>query len=536
MKKIIALLLVLVLAVSCFVGCVKAPADDTKAPVTPTGNNNTPDDTTAAPVVEDRFDGKHEIVEVTVVIRNDPQPDDLQVVAAMNKILAERYNLKLNLKAVPAAEYQDRITLMMTSGETWDWCYTASWTNNYYDRAEMGAFYDLYELQDTESWKELMEVYPEGWYNNAIIDGQLFGIPNYQIEYSPTSLYVQKDLAEKYDLPYKNMDAIWDVSDPEFHAWCLRVKEGEPDMYIMRPTGTWMGAIRIPFPSYSGYNGAGFYASPDNTEFEVFWYNEENFEGLVQQRLGMLKLIEDGIIREDVYTMGDDSADYKAGKYAFWVGTGKPGGEAEVGASMGEEYIQIYVGSKDGGAPEYYRTATGGMTTVLGMNYASKDPEAALEFLKVMWTDVDLYNMFVHGIEGEHYTKVGDFRVEPIADSGYSRSGYAWGFGNQFNAWLIPGQADDVWEQTIKMNSEALPINTPGFRPSTADVAAEIGAIRTVDSEYSLQWLNCKNEDEVRAWLTEYIAKQKEAGAAAIMEGLQAELDKYLEANGIEKG
>ena len=533
MKKIIALLLVLALAVSCFVGCEKTPADDTKAPVTPTGDN-TPDDTTAAPVVEDRFDGKHEIVPITVVIRNDPQPDDLQVVAAMNKILAERYNLKLNLIAVPAAEYQDRITLMMTSGETWDWCYTASWTNNYYDRAEMGAFYDLYQLKDTESWKELMEVYPEGWYNNAIIDGQLFGIPNYQIEYSPTSLYIQKDMAEKYNLPYKNLDAIWDVTDPEFYAWAKRVAEGEPDMYVMRPTGTWMGAVRIPEEKgAAGYNGAGYYYD-DTTDYKVFFNAEEKFEIIVKQRMGMLKLIEDGIIREDVYTMGDDSADYKAGKYAFWVGTGKPGGEAETSASMGEEYIQIYVGSKDGGAPEYYRTATGGMTTVLGMNYASKDPEAALEFLKVIWTDVDLYNMFCHGIEGEHYTKVGENRVEPIADSGYSRSGYGWGFGNQFNMWLIPGQADDVWEQTIKMNSEALPINTPGFRPSTTAVAAEIGACRTVDSEYQLQWLNCKTEDEVRAWLTEYNQKLKEAGIDAIVANLQAELDKYCEANGLK--
>ena len=536
MKKIIALLLVLALAVSCIVGCTPAANNDTKATDPVTDTKGTDDTQATEPVAEDRFDGKHEVVEVTVVIRNDPQPDDAQVVTAMNKILMERYNLKLNLIAVPAAEYQDRITLMMTSGETWDWCYTASWTNNYYDRAAMGAFYDLYQLKDTESWKELMEVYPEGWYNNAIIDGQLFGIPNYQIEYSPTSYYIDKEMAEKYDLPYENLDAIWDIMDEEFYAWMLRVKEGEPDRYIYRPTGTWMGGVRIENPNgaIASYNGAGYYMNADNTDLTAFFTGDVTFENTIKQRLGMLQLIEDGIIREDVYTMGDDSADYKAGKYVLWAGTGKPGGEAEVSASMGKEYIQIYVGSKDGSAPEYYRTPTGGMTTVLGMNYASKDPEAALEFLKVMWTDVDLYNMFVHGIEGEHYTKVSENRVEPIADSGYSRSGYAWGFGNQFNAWLIPGQADDVWEQTIKMNSEALPINTPGIRISYTNVAAETGACKTVDSEYQLQWLNCKTEEDVRAWLTEYNAKLKEAGIMNIVAEVQAQVDAYCEAKGLK--
>lgn len=531
MKKIIALLLVLVLAVSCIAGCAPAAPVDTKDTTPVDTKDSAGNDTTAAPVVEDRFDGKHEIVEVTVVIRNAPQPDDLQVVTAMNKILAERYNLKLNLVAVPEAEYQDRITLMMTSGETWDWCYTASWTNNYWDRAGMGAFYDLYQLKDTEAWKELMEVYPEGWYDNAIVDGQLFGIPNYQIEYSPLALYIQKEYAEKYDLPYENGDAVSDLTDPEFYAWMLRVKEGEPDMHIFRPTGSWKSGINPNYPAYSGFNGAGIYVD-DTTDYEVFFEQEKHFDYIVEHRMGLLKLIEDGIIREDVYTMGDDTADYKANKYVLWAGTAKPGGEAEISAAQGVEYIQLHSGSKDGGTPEYYRTATGGMTTVLGMNYASKDPEAALEFLKVMWTDVDLYNMFVHGLEGEHYTKVGENRVEPIANSGYSRSGYAWGFGNQFNAWLLPGQADDVWEQTIKMNAGAKSINIPGFRNNTANVETEVAACKTVIAEYDLQWLNCKTEDEVKAWLTEFNQKLKEAGIETIVEDVQAQIDAWCEANG----
>ena len=531
MKKIIALLLVLVLAVSCFVGCQKAPVDDTKAPVTPTGDN-TPDDTTAAPVeVEDRFDGKHEIVPITVVIRNAPQPDDLQVVTAMNKILAERYNLKLNLIAVPEAEYQDRMTLMMTSGETWDWCYTASWTNNYYDRAAMGAFYDLFQLKDTESWKELMEVYPEGWYDNAIIDGQLFGIPNYQIEYSPSAVYVRKDLAEKYDLPYENLDAIWDLTDPEFYAWMQRVHEGEPDMYIMRPTGSWFGACRDESPAHFGYNHASVYYE-DTTDFEVFFAYQEHRDANIKRYCQMWDWLQEGLFRPDVYTMTDDSGDYKALKYACWVGTGKPGGEAETAASLGTDIIQIYLGSKDGGVPEYYRTPTGGMTTVLGMNYASKDPEAALEFLKVIWTDADLYNMFCHGLEGEHYKKVGENRVEPIADSGYSRSGYGWGFGNQFNMWLIPGMADDVWDQTIEMNSNAKPCNVPGFRNNTENVQTEIANIRTVEAEYKNQWMVCKSHEEIAEWWDLYTEKLLEAGVETVIEDLQEQIDAWAVANG----
>lgn len=528
MKKIIALLLVLVMAVSCFVGCEKAPVDDTKAPVTPTGDN-TPDDTTAAPTeVEDRFDGKHDIVEVTVVIRDDPKEDDAQVVAAMNEILAERYNLKLNLIAIPGAEYEDRMTLMMTSNETWDWCYTASWTNNYYDRVSMGAYYDLNELMDTQIWADLMELYPEGWYDNAVIDGHLYGLPNYQIEYSPNAVFVQKSLADKYELPYKDGDTIHDLTDPEFYAWMKRVQEGESDMYIIRPKGSWMGAVIKDVSKASEYYDASI--EIDDMSYTVGFEWERGREEKLDYYEKMLGFLQEGLFRPDTYTLTDDSADYKALRYACWIGTGKPGGSVSASASMGTDIIQIYM--NDG---VYYRTAEGGMTTVLGMNYASKDPEAALKFLYAMWADEDLYNMFVHGIEGEHYKKVGEKRVEPIADSGYSRSGYAWGFGNSFNAWLVPGQADTVWEESIAMNNAAKTINIPGFVFSSANVETEIGNRSTVNAEYKNQWMLCKDRAELEEWYDTYCEKLIEAGIMNIVEDVQKQIDAYCEANGITK-
>ena len=99
MKKLIALLLALVLVVSCFAGC------DNNAPVdpdtdTPSNNENpAPDGTDEAPAVsDDPFDGTHDIVEVTWCINGDPQAEDEAVLAAVNKLLEERYNLHLNLE------------------------------------------------------------------------------------------------------------------------------------------------------------------------------------------------------------------------------------------------------------------------------------------------------------------------------------------------------------------------------------------------------------------------------------------------------
>ena len=50
--------------------------------------------------------------------------------------------------------------------------------------------------------------------------------------------------------------------------------------------------------------------------------------------------------------------------------------------------------------------------------------------------------------------KTGEDRVEVTNAEAYS--GYAWMMGNQFNAYKLPAQADDVWEVTKQLNEEAM--------------------------------------------------------------------------------
>lgn len=534
MKKIIALLLVLALAVSCFVGCDDTKPVDTKPVDTKPATGDTKGTEPAPTEVENRFDGKHEIVELVWCVRQTPQEDEQKVLDYLNKTYLEpRYNLRLKTLVYANAEYNDKMTLNMTGGEKWDICYTANFVNVYADRVAMGAYYNLNDLMDSPVWAELMEVYPEGLYDWAIIDGELYGLPNYQIMSSPQALFVQKELADKYKLPYKDGDTIKDLSDPEMYKFLEAVRDNEQGKYWPNQYAsfnTYSASIFKEFQFDYQIIAGGAVSLKTNRDYEVknWWDIPEYYNAELKYYTDMLGLFQDGIFREDFLTVQDDTTDYNANRYACYISTGKPGGGADASNRMGKEYIQIYM--NDG---KYYEGSP--MTTCTAINYACKDPEAALKMITVMWTDKDVYNTFLFGIPGEHYNKVSENRAEPIADSGYSRSGWGWGCGNQFNQWLVPGQDDDVWDQTIEMNQNGLKSSLTGFEFIKTDVEAEVAAISTVSAEYGSQYQTCKDEAEVKAWLDKYIDEMKKAGADTVRDEVEKQLHAWAKANGYMK-
>ena len=63
--------------------------------------------------------------------------------------------------------------------------------------------------------------------------------------------------------------------------------------------------------------------------------------------------------------------------------------------------------------------------------------------------------MLAWGIEGKHYKKVSDNKIEVIANSGYEGIS-DWSFGSIANSFIPATKDDDVIEQTKKFNDEAV--------------------------------------------------------------------------------
>ena len=507
-KKLMAMMLVAGMSLSCLAGCgqketTNTPSSSEKAEAS---SSKTEESTPSSEEVKEE-----EVVTVTWCFRGDPQEDDEQVLEAMNEILREKYHLELNLIAIPNSEFNDRMNLMITSGEDWDICYTSNFANKFSPNVARGAFLALNDLiENTEAGQTLMSVYPEGLTDIATVNGSIYAIPNYQLLYTHRGAFIQKDLADEFGLdvdsveklsdlePFMewvrdNKEGIWSLCDNISHVYCI----GE-DWYVVYEAGVALG---------------------DETYTVV---NDVEQESLYKSFQLINSYYKRGFLRSDAATVVDWSSDMAANRYAIVTGTVKPGGDAEWSEKYGEEYYMVGFG-------EPYLAYDAGASTMLGINVNSKNPEAALKMISVMWTDTEIFNMFLFGIEGEHYTKVSENRVELIADSGYKRQSYGWAVGNQFNAWLIPGQADDVWEVTEANNKSAQKSLITGFVLDSTSLETERAQVSSVGLEYGNGF---KYVEDLDAWYKEFCEKLDLAGSDKIREDNQRQIDEWRAANG----
>ena len=129
--------------------------------------------------------------------------------------------------------------------------------------------------------------------------------------------------------------------------------------------------------------------------------------------------------------------------------------------------------------------------------------------------------MLVYGIEGTHYKKIGENRIEIVPDTGYILA--SWSVGNVFNSYLFQGQDDNVWEETIKQNESAKTSLLMGFNFDPEPVKAEIAQCQSVIDEYTPGlWTGSVDPD---TYLPQFIDKLMSSGSDRIIAEEQKQID-----------
>lgn len=457
-----------------------------------------------------------ELVTVKWCIWSDAQEDDPIVVEEMNKILAERYNLQLELIAISPGEFDDRMKLMSSANEDYDLTFTCNWANNFYDNVAKEAFYPLDELLNTEGGSLVKEAVPDWLLNVAEVNGELYAVPNLQQESSQNAFYIQKDLADKYGFTLESVE-----HPSEIEEFLQKIKENEPNLIPICATNNNITSCAYRYDAGEGYDTW----SAGGTEPSVLVAMDGNYVAQapfeVERFVDYYKLLNEwykkGYIRSDIASVVDDSAECAANKYAVLCNAQAVGGAATMSSKYGKEYIMVPI---DGPIVTYSE----GIQTMTAVNVNSKHPEEALKLIGVFYTDKELYNMLLFGLEGVHYNKVGENRVELIADSGYDRSSIGWALGNQFNAMLLPGQEDSIWEDTQAYDESAFVSPMRGFNFDTSVVQTEMAQLASVDSEFQNGYYYA---EDFEAYCQEYYEKQKVAGIEKIVEEFQRQIDEW---------
>ncbi|GBF77321.1 sugar ABC transporter substrate-binding protein [Paenibacillus sp. 598K] len=428
-----------------------------------------------------------------------PEPNNAaSVIQKANEMIQSKINATVDFKFVNPGDYNNKMQLVMSSGEEYDIAFTSNWANPYVSNATRGAYVPVDDL--LAQYPDLKNSMRQEVWDGVRVNGKIYGIPNNQIMATAPGIWFKKDLLDKYQI-----DATQFKSLEDWGAAYEKIKAGEPDVSPLRE-----GIPTAYSNSSSPVDGTDLSIDPNT--WQVYYLNYT----LTDRFKIMRDWYQKGYFPQDVATLKDEVSLIKAEKIFSRYYTIKPGAEAEFKANYGFDIVIAPTNS-----PRLPKAA--GQTTMNAISTTSKNQERAMMLINLLHTDKELFNLLKFGIEGQDYTKVSDNRIEPKADA-YSLSG--WILGNEFNSYVIPGQTDDVWEQTKELNDSAQADPTTGFTFNTESVQNEIAQLSAVTAEFLPILKNGMADiDQTMEAMKE---KRKAAGEDKVIAEAQRQLDEWL--------
>lgn len=451
---------------------------------------------------------------VWYVIGNGPQPDEEKVEAAVNAYLVGKLPATLDLICFDWGAYNNKMQTIIASGETFDICFTAVWTNNYRNNVARGAFIPLNDLISTYAPKTKALV-GESFLAGSAIDGKNYAIPANKEKAHNWGFIVRKDLAEKYKFDLSKVKKLEDL-EPMLKT----IKENEPAMYPLEAVDgesprfllDWDKLIDddIPVSLY-----------PDNRGKKVV-FELEAPETMALFKT-MHKFYQAGYVRKDGAAITDFLADEKAGLIFAAAKSLKPGKDVEMTNTTGKPWVQVEI------TPPVMsnRETTGSLQAI---SVTSKNPELAMKFLELFNTDKELNNLINYGIKDAHYTKVGDNTIKAGPEVAKYNPQTGWMFGNQFLNYLYDNEDPMKWKKFEDYNAKALPLKSLGFSFDPEPVKSEIAACKSVWKEF-IPTLETGTLDPA-VTVPKAIEKYKAIGIDKIVAEAQKQYDAWLAKTG----
>lgn len=446
-----------------------------------------------------------------------PNSADLKLVQdEMSKYLKEKINADIKLKPIDWGAWDEKRNLMFASNEVFDIVFTAGW-NQYVSNALKNQFLDLGQLLD-QYGEGIKETLGPDWLNGSQVKGKNYAVPTLKEFAGSAGVLMRKDLVDKYNI---DLDAVNSLEDLE--AVFKKIKDGEPGIIPlvsadgenlssqlfnrMFDTVVWPGAL-----------------DRDSSELKVINpYDSPKFKSMLAT---MRKWYKAGYINADASTMKADQATnlMKAGK-AFAISAQlKPGKDKEMSISLGVDLVQ----------KEFVKplTTTGEATgAMLAISRTSKNPERAMMFLNLLYTDKYLLNLPDNGIEGKHFVKKSDTVIDFPQGVDSKTSGYvpgtAWMFGSQLNTYLWANEDPQKWANYKAFNDSAQRSPALGFSFDQEPVKNEVSAIYNVSKEFDTGLQTGTLDPDT--YLPKYIDKMKSAGLDKVITEAQKQLDEWAQ-------
>ncbi len=515
-KAILALILILGLFCTLFAACTEsgtsptpAGSDNAEAP----GNANSSTPSAPTPEEDDEEMATVEFWYWDICLTGEYAE---HVEEEINKITEEKINTHVNISWYDGGSYATNFSLAMSGGETIDLCQACRGTEpaNLYSQNMILEIGDLLREYAPEAYA-LMEPYLGGW----TFDGGIYAVPAYRNYCNNGYIIMRKDILDELGLTDK-----------------------------ARNMTTWSEYEEILAAVTNAYTGTGLYAVTNGSGATILggsgYYGDEFSRHRAIDNLGdQLDIIynDDGAlslkIENDVY----HNAYIMARK---WADLGYVYPEAAVCIENGDDLMKMGIGfsniqdSEEGcdiskGNTVGYELVCTKFYTGMIKNSAlttfgvlvpitAAEPEAAMKFLNLLYTDADIMNMLTWGVEEEDYNLV-DGQVKLVEKPHYNQADFL--LGNNLLLTPLYGNGVDYYERVQNILNTADVSPFVGFALDTSGMDLVISQVSAVKDQYNAD-MGCGNYTE--QMYQEYLQKLEVAGVYDYIEACQEQLDAWL--------
>ncbi|MBP1988865.1 ABC transporter substrate-binding protein [Paenibacillus eucommiae] len=446
-----------------------------------------------------------------------PQADQDLIFAEVNKVLKAKINATVDFKPFGFGEYDQKMQVVIASGEPYDIAFTSNWMNNYSQNVAKGAFLPLDDLLAEYAPKTFAAV-PKSFWDAAKVKGQIYGFINEQIAARTPAVVVSKEEAEKYKL---DIPALSGKLNPDnlnqLEPFIESVKKDFPQK------GFYTSLVQLDglFFNLEPIAGIQIPGAVDFSDSTLTVVNQYETEGVKKYAALMRDWNAKGYLnsKDRISKKTEDGTEAKTGKVSVGIGGSyKPSGDVESTAEAGYERIQFPSGTA-------HLTTNGIIATMQAINRNSQNPERAMMLLELLNSDKELYNLLNFGIKDKHFKLDADgFMIKEGDEAKAYVPNVPWMFATNFLAYVEKGMPANVWEDTKKLNADALPSQLLGFSFDAEPVKAEIGKVSAIFDEYS-RAIDLGVSTEAK--YNEFLAKQKAAGADKIIAEMQKQIDAW---------
>lgn len=558
-KKALCLLLAMIMVLSILAGCTSKPAEtpDTPATSEPAADNtaNTPEEQPAEQPEEPAEQPEEPALEQKtiqlMITGSGKQANSDKVWAAFNEQLQQYVpNTTVEFIDVSFDEYSEKFSQILASGEGVD----LAWTGWLINKPQNIADGNLMPLDDllAEYGQGIVDTLGENVveiHRNAA-DGKLYYLPSWQgLCGERRGWLVVTEIAElagdtwiedteaalnKWRNNYSGIEDFQAVLDQATKYLAAAKEAGKLGAGIN--TGRAFGwSMYNGMYSFLGVGGAeigitycdGTFTVKDGVAGEHYklyaktmadWYKEGYIRSdIMSVDTSTLTTPKNGEITDTTYVFSCDPYLTEADQEA-----------AIADAGMDMTYLPI---------EENAYLILGGDTSY-AIPYCADEPERAMMVLNAIYSQPDLYNTLIYGIEGEDYTKNADGTIttsyvgaSPTADDSYGIQ--RWIIGSCKNALINNGTDPNYYADLEALEATAQVNPFLNFTFDRTNVEGICASILNVYYEYGPQIDNGVAGDNWEELYNNYMAARKDAGIEELVTEFQNQLNAYIEANNI---